>query len=178
MYFPDIFQIQSIWVTKYCFTTCFFQHGLFFKLLTKFLKPRLCHSLFLYLFLYLWLCWVFVSVQGLSPVVASGGHSSSRCAGLSPSRPLLLRSTGSRRAGSIIAAHGPSCPTACGIFPDQGSNPCPLHWQADSQPLRHQGSPCHSLIWPILKRSYDKSALKFMATILKNVLPSKPRRFP
>ena len=21
---------------------------------------------------------------------------------------------------------------ACGIFPDQGSNPCPLHWQADS----------------------------------------------
>ena len=20
---------------------------------------------------------------------------------------------------------------ACGIFPDQGSNPCPLHWQAD-----------------------------------------------
>ena len=26
-------------------------------------------------------------------------------------------------------------------LPDQGSNPCPLHWQADSQPLRHQGSP-------------------------------------
>ena len=33
------------------------------------------------------------------------------------------------------------CSTACGIFPDQGSNPCPLHWQADSQPLRHWGSP-------------------------------------
>ena len=30
---------------------------------------------------------------------------------------------------------------ACGIFPDQGSNPCPLHWQVDSQPLHHQGSP-------------------------------------
>ena len=52
-----------------------------------------------------------------------------------------LRSTGSRRAGSAIVAHGPSCSTACGIFPEQGSNPCPLHWQADSQPLRHQGSP-------------------------------------
>ena len=73
--------------------------------------------------------------------MASGGHSSSRCAGLSLSRPLLLRSTGSRRAGSVIVAHGPSCSAACGIFPDQGSNPCPLHWQADSQPLRHQGSP-------------------------------------
>ena len=96
---------------------------------------------FIYLFIYLWLCWVFVSVRGLSPVVASGGHSSSRCAGLSLSWPLLLRSTGSRRAGSVIVAHGPRCFAACGIFRDQGSNPCPLHWQVDSQPLRHQGSP-------------------------------------
>ena len=96
---------------------------------------------FLMLFIYLWLCWVFVCVLGLSPVVASGGHSSSRCTGLSLPRPLLLRSTGSRRAGSVAVAHGPSCSAACGIFPDQGSNPCPLHWQADSQPLRHQGSP-------------------------------------
>ena len=95
----------------------------------------------IYLFIYFWLCWVFVSVQGLSLVVASGGHSSSWCAGLSLSWPLLLRSTGSRRAGSVVVAHGPSCSAARGIFPDQGSNPCPLHWQADSQPPCHQGSP-------------------------------------
>ena len=80
-------------------------------------------------------------MRGLSLVVASGGHSSSRCVGLSLSWPLLLWSTGSRRAGSAVVAHGPSSSAACGIFPDQGSNPCPLHWQADSQPLRHQGSP-------------------------------------
>ena len=80
-------------------------------------------------------------MRGLSVVAASGGYSSSWCAGLSLSRPLLLRSTSSRRAGSVVVAHGPSCSGACGIFPDQGSNPCPLHWQADSQPLRHQGSP-------------------------------------
>ena len=43
-------------------------------------------------FLSLWLYWVFVSVWGLSLVAASGGHSSSRCAGLSLSWPLLLRS--------------------------------------------------------------------------------------
>ena len=92
-------------------------------------------------FIYFWLCWVFVSVRGLSLVAASGGHSSSRCAGLSLSWPLLLRSTGSRCAGSVVVAHGPSCSAAWGIFPDQGSNPCSLHWQADSQPLRHQGSP-------------------------------------
>ena len=108
---------------SHCFVLCFFKMG------------------FIYLFIYFWLCWVFVSVRGLSLVVASGGHSSSRCAGLSLSRPLLLRSTGSRRAGSVIVAHGPSCSAACGILPDQGSNPCPSHWQADSQPLRHQGSP-------------------------------------
>ena len=99
---------------------------------------------FIFLFIYFlnfWRCWVFVSVRGLSLVVASVGHSSSRRAGLSLSQPLLLGSTGSRRAGSVIVAHGPSCSAACGIFPDQGSNPYPLHWQADSQPLRHQGSP-------------------------------------
>ena len=80
----------------------------------------------------------FIAVRG---PLTSEGHSSSRCAGLSLSRPLLLRSTGSRRAGSAIVAHGLNCSAACGIFSDQGSNPCPLHWQADSQPLRHQGSP-------------------------------------
>ena len=96
----------------------------------------------IYLFIYLWLCWVFVSVRGPSPVVASGGHSSSW--------PLLLRSTGSRRAGSVIVAHVPSCSVACGILPDQGSNPCPLHWQADSQPLHHQGSPGCFQFWVIM----------------------------
>ena len=101
---------------------------------------RFC-SMFIYLFFNLWLCWVFVSVRGLSLVVASAGHSSSQCAGLSLLQPLLLWSAGSRRAGSVIVAHGPSCSAACGILPDQGSNPCPLYWQADSQPLRHQGSP-------------------------------------
>ena len=51
------------------------------------------------------------------------------------------RAQGSRRAGSAIVAHGPSRSAARGILPDQGPNPRPLHWQADSQPLRHQGSP-------------------------------------
>ena len=42
---------------------------------------------------------------------------------------------------SVVGAHGPSCPGARGIFPDQGLNQCPLRWQAGSQPLGHQGSP-------------------------------------
>ena len=88
-------------------------------------------------------------MRGISLVVASGGHSSSRCAGLSLSRPLLLRSTGSRRAGSVTVAHGPSRSAACGIFPDQGTNLCPLHWQADSQSLRHRGSPIYFILFTL-----------------------------
>ena len=36
------------------------------------------------------------------------------------------------RAGSVVVVHWLSCPMACGIFLDQGSNLCLLHWQADS----------------------------------------------
>ena len=91
---------------------------------------------FIYLFIYLFLAVLGLRfVRGLSLVAASGGHSSSRCGdrsssrcvGLSLSRPLPLRGTGSRRVGSAAVAHGPSCSVACGILPDQGSNPCPLH---------------------------------------------------
>ena len=128
------------------------------------LVSRICPGT--YLFIYFWLCWVFVSVRGLSLVAASGGHSSSRCMGLSLSQPLLMWSTGSRRTGSAVVAHGPSRSAACGIFPDQGSNPCPLHWQADSQPLHHQGSPCpgtfnvdnkHTLIYNVQRASHQAS---------------------
>ena len=44
---------------------------------------------------------------------------------------------------SIVVAHGLSCSLVCGIFPDQGSNLCLLHWQAVSLPLSHQGSPSY-----------------------------------
>ena len=33
---------------------------------------------------------------------------------------------------SVVAEHRVSCPVSCGIFPDQGSNMCPLNWQANS----------------------------------------------
>ena len=127
-------------------------------------------------------------MRGLSPVAASGGHSSSRCAGLSLSRPLVLRGTGSRRAGSVIVAHGPSRSAACGILPDQGSNPCPPHGQADSQPLRHQGSPPISFYEvsitsiPKLTRTRQDNYLlttfknvdaRFLSTILGNLIQQR-----
>ena len=43
--------------------------------------------------------------------------------------------------------HRLSCPAACGIFLDQGLNLCPLHWQADSQPLHLQRNPMETYIY-------------------------------
>ena len=66
---------------------------------------------FIYLFIYFWLRWVFVAVRGIPLVAASGGYSSLRCAGFSLRWLLLLRSMGSRRAGSVVVARGLS---SCG----------------------------------------------------------------
>ena len=83
---------------------------------------------------------------GSSLVAASGGFSSSQGAGLSLRRLLLswsmgFRVRGLRGTGSVVLVHGLSCSVASGIFPDQGSYQCFLHWLVDSSPLSHQGSP-------------------------------------
>ena len=62
---------------------------------------------------------------------------------------LLLLSIGSRSEGFrsrgvwvLSSTHNfSSCSEACGIFPDEKSNPCPLHGQVASYPLYSQGSP-------------------------------------
>ena len=64
---------------------------------------------------------------GLSLLEVSRGCSLLRCTGLSLRWLLLLRSTGSRRSGSIVVAHKLSCPTAHGIFPNHGLNLHLLH---------------------------------------------------
>ena len=50
------------------------------------------------------------------------------------------RSRALRARASAAVVHGLSCLSACGIFQDQGSKPCLLHWQVDSLPLSYQGS--------------------------------------
>ena len=93
---------------------------------------------------------LFVAVHRLLIAVASlVAELGSRCAGFSScgTRAQQLWNVGSVvvahglsvcglqqlwHAGSVVVAHGLSCSAACGIFPDQGLNPCPLHWQADS----------------------------------------------
>ena len=42
---------------------------------------------------------------------------------------------------SVVAACRLGCSMACGLCLEQGLNPCPLNWQADSLLLDEQGSP-------------------------------------
>ena len=101
------------------------------------------------------LCWGFLAACGLSLAVMSEGYTSLWCTGFSLQWLLLLYSTCSRHMGaSVMAARKLSRGgfqtlehrlSSCGTFLDLGSNLCPLHWQADSYPLYHQGSPAFTL---------------------------------
>ena len=97
------------------------------------------------LFLYIWLCRVFADVCTLAS--SSCDAQASHRSGFSRCRTQALGHVGfsSRNMGSEVVVLRLSCSAACGIFPDQGSNPCPLHWQVDSLPLSHQGSPYSAL---------------------------------
>ena len=77
---------------------------------------------------------------------------------LSRWRLLLLQSVGSWACrllvvahrlwstGTTVVVHKLSCSAAYGNPPDQGSNQCLLHWQANSLPRSHQGNPTFFLI--------------------------------
>ena len=60
--------------------------------------------------------------------------------GLQGWRDSIVVAPGLESIGSIAVALGLSCSAPCGIFLDQGSNSCLLHWQVNSLPLSHQGS--------------------------------------
>ena len=81
-------------------------------------------------------------MQGLSLVAASRGHSSSRCAGLSLLRPLLLRSTSSRRTGRLSSC-GSRAQMLHGMWdlPRPGLEPASPALAGRFSTLRHQGSP-------------------------------------
>ena len=94
--------------------------------------------------------------MGFSLVVQEGAAPLAVC-GFLIALHLLLWNTGPRvrglqelqHVGSVVM-HGVSFSTACGIFPDQGLNPCLLHWQVNSLPVSHQGNPCFLMAFLLL----------------------------
>ena len=98
-----------------------------------YVKQQLPTILTLLYFIY-WLCWVFAAAHGISLVVASRGYSPAVACRLLTERLLEVQNmrSSARRHASVVAALRFSLPEVCGIFPNQGLNPCPLHWQADS----------------------------------------------
>ena len=56
--------------------------------------------------------------------------------------------------GSVVVGYELGCPAARGISLDQESNPCSLHWQMDSEPVHHQGSPPYQT-FVLLRLSID-----------------------
>ena len=75
---------------------------------------------------------VFIAALELSLVSVCRDYVSLWNTGFSLRWLLLLQSMGFRSVDSGVVANRLSCSAACGIFPDQGSNPCPLRWQSDS----------------------------------------------
>ena len=77
---------------------------------------------------------------------------------------------------SVVVVHRLNCSKACGIFPDEGSNLCLLHWQANSLPLSHQGSPVFFFffffyLWWILSYIEMKQARVYMCSPSQSPLP-------
>ena len=83
---------------------------------------------------------LFIVVLELLIVVAPQGAQALGTQALVAAAPKLWST------GPIVVLHRLSRSVACGIFLDQGSNPCPLPWQAVSLPLSHHGS----LLWPVI----------------------------
>ena len=84
---------------------------------------------------------------GKQGLLSSGGVQASfslRCLfakhGLQGMQASVVAVPGLQSIGSVVVVRGLNC-FACGILQDQGLNPCLLHWQVDSLPLSHQGSP-------------------------------------
>ena len=127
---PRVFQLNGKNTEKYVYYI--FLKLVFLSFLPSFLPPFLP-------FLIFWLhCVLLLRVGFLQ--LRRAGFSCCGAQALS-TRASAVVARGLQSAGSEVVAHGLSCSAACGVFPDHSSNPCPLHWQADSQPLCHQASP-------------------------------------
>ena len=79
-----------------------------------------------------WVRWVSVAVCRLSLVVESGATLVAVCRLLIVMPSLVTEHWLRGVQAQVAVGHRLSCPVTSGIFRNQGSNLCPLHWQADT----------------------------------------------
>ena len=131
---------------KHSFSLCIF---------FLFLKKYLC------IYFTFWLWRVFVAVFELSLIAVTRGYSLVVVSGLLMAVASFIAEQGLQGAWNSVGAaggfgiwgswalgfwlcslaHGLSCSAACGLFPDQGSNRCPLHCKVTRSEKCNQGIP-------------------------------------
>ena len=92
-------------------------------------------------------------LHGLFLVAASRSYSLVMMSRLLIAVVILCGAQSLELVGSVVVAVSPA---ACGTFPDQGSNPCPQHWQVDLLPLNHQGSPSEETLCLSLMKGWEE----------------------
>ena len=128
--------------------------------------------------IYLWLRWVFVVAcflqlrQRGATLVAVWGPLAAVASGVVSTGSWTCGPRQLQHVGSVVTAHGLSCSIARGIFLDQGSNPYLLHWQVDSLPLSHQGSP--DLFISLALSAQIRSVSQSCLTLCDPMNPSTP----
>ena len=83
-----------------------------------------------------WLLLLWSMVSGVLRASVVAAHRVSSCSFVGS----VVTAPGLQSRGSVLVTRELTCSAACGIFPDQGSNQCLLHWQGDSLLLSHHGS--------------------------------------
>ena len=81
-----------------------------------------------------------------------------------------VEALGLQSTGSVVVGHQLRCFAAFGIFSDQGSNSCHLHWQVGSLLLSQQGSPILCFLIPSSSLSVCRSSCPGMAGMLFSLL--------
>ena len=95
-----------------------------------------------YIFIYFLPHWVFFAIHELSLVVVNESWSSLWNTDFSLWW-LLLQSMGSRHADFSSCCMWAQLLWGLWGLPERGSNPCPLHWEVNSELVHHQGSPVY-----------------------------------
>ena len=152
--------LHSVTISRFIHFSSVDSNSFFSQLNNIPLRMWLCTTISPFVFACYFICLSFdcagsLLVHGL---LSSCNAEASRRSGFSYCRAQALGHNGSvtvvpalYSTDSVVVAHGLSCSAMCGVFQDQGSNPCLLHWQVDSWPLSHEGSPVLQLLYPFTR---------------------------